>query len=164
MSALGSKELGCKVATGFFVDVAALAGFTVLELGMRWEETLVVSWAAEGFFATSLGNVSHRLRNYRCNALTGSKVGLWAVVIFATVQRVLVYGRCKWMLKLEWHLNSEVHPDALVGGNTRLTARQKLSVISQPHDGSESLHAAHEPSILSLNNSPFHSFLTENHA
>lgn len=37
------------------VDVAALAGLSVLELGVCWEEALVVGWTAEGFFATSLG-------------------------------------------------------------------------------------------------------------
>jgi hypothetical protein len=81
--ALGGQELGGEVAAGFVVDVAALAGLSVLELGVRWEETLVVGWAAEGFFASGLGVSETSIKDAGFGTLTGSKVGLWAVVILA---------------------------------------------------------------------------------
>lgn len=54
MSCLGGEEFRSEVACGLVVGVAALAGFSVLELGVGWEETLVVGWASEGLFATGL--------------------------------------------------------------------------------------------------------------
>lgn len=54
MGGLGGEELGSEIV-GFFVCVAALACLAELELGVRWEETLVVGRAAKGFFASGLG-------------------------------------------------------------------------------------------------------------
>lgn len=54
MRGLGSKELGAEVSLAT-VCVAALAGLAELELGVGWEETLVVRGTAVGFFASGLG-------------------------------------------------------------------------------------------------------------
>jgi hypothetical protein len=51
---LGGEELRSEVARRFVIGVAALAGFSVLELGVGRQEALVVGWAAESLFATGL--------------------------------------------------------------------------------------------------------------
>lgn len=53
MGGFGSEELGSEVARGF-LSIAALTGLTIFELGVGWEEALMVGWTSEGFFATGL--------------------------------------------------------------------------------------------------------------
>lgn len=48
---------------------------------MGGEEALVVGRAAEGLFANGLGGVSMDGIDVALGGLTGSKVGLWAVVM-----------------------------------------------------------------------------------
>lgn len=48
---LSSEILGCVV---FVVRVPALAGLAVLELGVGWQEALVVGRSSQGFFASRL--------------------------------------------------------------------------------------------------------------
>ena len=52
----GSEKLSGKVLRRVLVIVggAALAGFAVFELSMRWEESLVVGRSGEGLLASSL--------------------------------------------------------------------------------------------------------------
>ena len=53
----GGEKLGSEVAcVCVVVCVAALAGSTVLELGVGGEEALVVGWTPEGLFASRLRN------------------------------------------------------------------------------------------------------------
>lgn len=54
VGSLSGKELGGEVTGGFVVGISALAGFSVLELGVCGQKTLVVGWTAESFFASSL--------------------------------------------------------------------------------------------------------------
>lgn len=81
---LGGQELGAQVP-GLLVGGAALACFSKLELRVCWEEALVVGWTAEGLLATGLFDRQSALRTLgypvRRASHTGSKVGLWAVVI-----------------------------------------------------------------------------------
>lgn len=89
MGGFGGEELGCEIARGGVVGVAALAGLTELELRVGGLEALVVGWAAEGFFATGLvenkGLESWWWKYWgrETGIHTGSKVGLWAVVMLA---------------------------------------------------------------------------------
>lgn len=53
MGGLGGQELGAQVPC-LLVGGAALACFPELELGVCWEEALVVGWTAECLFAASL--------------------------------------------------------------------------------------------------------------
>ena len=53
MRGFGGKELGAEVSS-VAVGVAALAGLAELELGVGWEEALVVGGTALGFFASGL--------------------------------------------------------------------------------------------------------------
>lgn len=53
----GGEKLSCEVALRFVVCVAALSGLAELELCVGGLEALVVGWAAEGFFAASLGGL-----------------------------------------------------------------------------------------------------------
>lgn len=57
MGGLGGQQLGAQVP-GLLVGGAALACFSELELGVCWEEALVVGWTAEGLFAACLLVVS----------------------------------------------------------------------------------------------------------
>lgn len=57
VGSLGGQQLGTKV-TGLLVGRAALACFSELELGVCWEEALVVGWTAQGLFATCLLKIS----------------------------------------------------------------------------------------------------------
>lgn len=90
MGGLGGEELLAEVALG--AGRAALACLAVLELEVRGEGDLVVAGAAEGFFAAGLGwrlvvVVWGEGEGVWCGKkgprLTGSKVGLWAVVMAA---------------------------------------------------------------------------------
>jgi hypothetical protein len=61
-----------------------------LELRVGWEEALVVGGPSEGFLAAGLGTVSRVLSRIESSVLTGSNVGLWAVVIVLTQVGVMV--------------------------------------------------------------------------
>jgi hypothetical protein len=90
---LGGKELGAEVSLAT-VGITTLAGLAELELGVGWEETLVVRGTAVGFFASGLKGRQLCTPSLRVGGLTGSKVGLWAVVILAAFPDA-------WMGKLE---------------------------------------------------------------
>lgn len=59
MGCLSGKKLGAEIAClVFLVGRAALAGLAEFELGVRWEEALVVGWAFEVVFSSCLERVS----------------------------------------------------------------------------------------------------------
>jgi hypothetical protein len=54
MGGFSGEKLGCEIAGRSFIGGTALAGLTVLELGMGWEKALMVGRTSEGLFATGL--------------------------------------------------------------------------------------------------------------
>lgn len=104
VSGFGGEKLSSEVALGLVICVAALAGLSEFELRVGGLQALVVRWAAEGFFATSLEEIllGCGLGGFiLVGRLTGSKVGLCAVVMAATLKGSRLCDVVEdWILKL----------------------------------------------------------------
>lgn len=92
MRGFGSEELGGQVSRVFVIGVAPLAGLAVFELGMGWKEALMVSRAAKGLFADSLVLLAWIFLRRVGTKLTGSNVGLCAVVMAKTLRNWWCYN------------------------------------------------------------------------